>query len=121
MFILYVRDMSRAIAFYRDALGMVPRMEMPGWSMLACGGATVALHILGPGVAEGLCRHAGLNLQVDDLDAATEDVVRAGGQLVTKRPAGGGVPVRLAELKDPDGNAFELRQFVGSGPDMSAH
>jgi hypothetical protein len=32
------------------------------------------------------------------------------------RAAGGGVPVRLAEVEDTEGNVFELRQFVGEGP-----
>jgi hypothetical protein len=37
----------------------------------------------------------------------------AGAHVLAIREAGGGVPVRLAELRDPDGNGFELRQFVG--------
>ena len=119
MVIHYVYDMERACAFYRDTLGLVetpsPGSQSPGWSMFQCGELTVALHILPEedGDGEGPLSHAGLNLQVDDLHAAIAELTAAGGQLRAIREAGGGVPVRLAEVADPDGNGFELRQFVG--------
>lgn len=119
MFIHYVRDMGRALAFYRDALGLDPVQETPGWSMLRCQGCIVALHIIAPGTEERPVAHAGLNLQVDDLDAAVEEARAGGAEIRAVRPAGGGVPVRLAELRDPDGNGFELRQFVGPGTDLT--
>ena len=104
MVIHYVYDMERACAFYRDTLGLVetpsPGSQSPGWSMFQRDG-------------EGPLSHAGLNLQVDDLHAAIAELTAAGGQLRAIREAGGGVPVRLAEVADPDGNGFELRQFVG--------
>jgi predicted enzyme related to lactoylglutathione lyase len=110
----YVHDMQRAIRFYRDVLGLDLDQESPGWTTLRCGDALVALHILAPRMEEAPLPHAGLNLQVDDLDAAVEEAKTAGAQLRSAiREAGGGVPVRLAELRDPDGNGFELRQFVG--------
>lgn len=108
MVIHYVHDMSRAVAFYRDVLGLRVRSESPGWSMLACGDATVALHIIEAGTPEGLTKHAGLNLQVDDLEAAVTEVERAGGRLHAIREASPPqVPVRLAEMFDCEGNAFE--------------
>ena len=42
-----------------------------------------------------------------------EKLTAYGGKLVTIREAGGGVPVRLAEMQDCENNGFELRQFVG--------
>jgi predicted enzyme related to lactoylglutathione lyase len=113
MVIQYVYDMPRAVAFYRDALGLRVVSESPGWSMLSCGDALVGLHMIGPEVAEGLSPHAGLNLQVDDLETAIADVCKAGGSLRTVREAEPPrVPVRLAEVLDSEGNAFELRQYV---------
>jgi predicted enzyme related to lactoylglutathione lyase len=110
MVIQYVYDMPRAIAFYRDALGLRVVSESPGWSMLSCGDALVGL---GPGVVEGLSPHAGLNLQADNLESAIADVCKAGGSLRTVRePEPPRVPVRLAEMLDSEGNAFELRQYV---------
>ena len=42
--IVFVSDMKRAVAFYRDALGLPLRFESPGWTEFATEGATLALH-----------------------------------------------------------------------------
>lgn len=39
----------------------------------------------------------------------------AGGAVCAIHEAGGGVPVRVAEVADPEGNGFELRQPVAGG------
>ena len=114
MVIQYVHNMPRAVAFYRDALGLNLVSQSPGWSMLSCGDALVGLHIIEKGVTEGLVRHAGLNLQVDHLESAIEDICKAGGRLLAVTEADSPrVPVRLAEVQDSEGNGFEIRQFVG--------
>ncbi|MYD27571.1 MAG: hypothetical protein F4X03_01440 [Dehalococcoidia bacterium] len=118
MVIHYVRDMDRACAFYRDTLGLpeepTPGSGSSGWNTFRCDGLIVALHILpAEGAHEGPLPHAGLNLQVDDLDSAVAEVRAAGGTVRAVQEAGGGVPVRVAEVTDPDGNGFELRQHVG--------
>ncbi|MYK26702.1 MAG: glyoxalase [Dehalococcoidia bacterium] len=118
MVIHYVRDMERACAFYRDTLGLpeepTPRSGSDGWNTFGCDGLIVALHILpARGARERPLPHAGLNLQVDDLDAALAELRAAGGTVRVLQEAGGGVPVRVAEVTDPDGNGFELRQHVG--------
>ena len=111
MVVQYVYDMTRAVSFYRDALGLGVISQSPGWSTLSCGDALIGLHIIGPGVPEGLAKHAGLNLQVENLESAIADVRKAGGAVrATIRQAG---PVRLAEVQDSEGNGFELRQYVG--------
>ena len=112
MVLHYVHDMDRAYAFYHETLGLAPDTRSDGWSTLKCGELLVALHIL-PAADEGLMPHAGLNLQVDDLDAAVKEVEAGGGKVRRVREAGGGVPVRLAEVTDTEGNGFELREFVG--------
>ena len=75
MVIHYVRDMEHACAFYRDALGLpeeaTPGSGSSGWNTFRCDGLILALHILPDGEsAEGPLPHAGLNLEVDDLDTA---------------------------------------------------
>ena len=110
MIIHYVEQMDRAVKFYRDVIGLEVVDTSPGWSTLRCDGCVVALHILGPGMNEAAAAHAGLNLRVDDLDAAVAAVVTGGGRVTGVQEAGGGVPVRIAELSDPEGNGFELRQ-----------
>ena len=117
MVIHYVRDMARARAFYGETLGLAetptPGSGSPGWHTFRCDGLIVALHILPAGEsAEGPLPHAGLNLEVDDLDAALAELWAAGGAVRAIHEAGGGVPVRVAEAVDPDGNGFELRQPV---------
>jgi predicted enzyme related to lactoylglutathione lyase len=120
LFILYVRDMDRALAFYRDTFDLDVVQHTPGWSMLRCGGATIALHILSKNSSESSASHAGLNLHVDDLDAGIEAVVSAGGEHIVTREATDFVPSRMCELRDTEGNGFELRQFVSEGEDLSA-
>ena len=115
MVIQYVQDMARAVAFYRDALGLQVVSESPGWSTLSCGDSIVALHILEPDMPEGPAPHAGLNLKVDHLESAIADIRKAGGRLQAVREARPPqLPVRLAELFDTEGNAFELRQYVAT-------
>ena len=114
LIIHYVHDMDRAYTFYHETLGLTPDTRSAGWSTLKCGDLLVALHILSDDTDEQTLPHAGLNLEVDDLDAAVSELVAAGGSVRQIREAGGGVPVRLAEVNDPEGNGFELRQFVGA-------
>ena len=53
MVVQYVYNMPRAVAFYRDAMGLNLISESSGWSMLSCGDALVGLHIIEKGVSEG--------------------------------------------------------------------
>ena len=120
MFILYVHDMDRAVAFYEKSFGLPVLQHTPGWSMLRCGRATIALHILSQTSNESTSRHAGLNLQVDDLDAAIETVVAEGGEHIITREPTRFVPVRMCELRDTEGNGIELRQHVSEGEDLTS-
>jgi len=112
MVVHYVRDMAGAVTFYRDVFAADVQFESSGWSTLDFGGLILALHGLGASSTEGPLPHAGLNLQVDDLDAMIERVVAAGGARHWLREPAPGVPVRLAGCADPDGNHFELREQV---------
>ncbi len=107
-FVLWVRDMDRAVAFYRDAMGLRTLLETPLWSELAHGDAIVALH---PGADEGV-RPTGLSFQVDDIRAACERAVAGGAELRRGPAHRPGDPVELADLVDPDGNVFMLSQSV---------
>ena len=120
LFILYVNNKDRAVAISRDTFDLEVLQHTPGWSMLRCGGATIALHILSPRSSEAVAPHAGLNLHVDDLDAAIASVVAAGGEHIVTREPTDFVPVRMCELRDTEGNGFELRQFVAEGDDLAA-
>jgi predicted enzyme related to lactoylglutathione lyase len=110
MVIQYVNDMDRAVAFYRDGVGLALVAQSSGWSMLSCGDAMLGLHGIYSGVAERPVPYAGLNLQVDELDPAVRRAVDHGASLTEIREPEPHVPVRLAVMVDPDGNGFELRQ-----------
>jgi lactoylglutathione lyase len=42
--IVFVSDMSRSIAFYRDVIGLPLKFDSPEWSEFITEGATLALH-----------------------------------------------------------------------------
>ncbi len=43
--IKYVADMDKAVAFFRDNMGLSLRFQSPGWSEFATGDVTLALHL----------------------------------------------------------------------------
>src|SRR3970040_828420 len=42
--IVFVSDMKRSVAFYRDVIGLPLKFESPGWTEFETEGATLALH-----------------------------------------------------------------------------
>lgn len=110
LFIYYVHDMERALTFYEKGVGLKIASRSPGWSTLDLDGATLALHILSSGSEESTTPHAGLNLQVNDIEAGIQQVENAGGKLKILQPADKFVPDHVARLEDTEGNGFELRQ-----------
>jgi catechol 2,3-dioxygenase-like lactoylglutathione lyase family enzyme len=80
-FIVYVSDMQRSVAFYRDVLGLPMKFTSPGWTEFATGSTTVALHGAGtaPSGAEQVSLppsgQAQLGFMVDDLQAPYEALV----------------------------------------------
>ena len=113
MVIHYVHDMKRAITFYVSVFDVTINFESPGWTTLNFGDIEVALHILHPSSTEpeAPIPHAGLNLEVDDIEAMQSAIEQLGGRLTELREPEAGVPVRVATFKDTEGNGFELRQL----------
>src|SRR5262249_17847011 len=70
-----VQNMTRAIGFYRDAIGLPVEFESEFWTELRWRDATIALH----GGASGDGREGWLGFHVADLDAALAPV-GAGGR-----------------------------------------
>lgn len=113
-------DAGPLLAFYRDALGLVPDGEIPFPGLgvlhrLRCGRSALKILALeSPPAARAPCggfaaatgfRYC--TLHVADLDAVVA-ACRSGGHPVTVdvRPLRPGV--RVAMVEDPDGNAVEL-------------
>jgi lactoylglutathione lyase len=108
--IVFVSDMQRSVAFYRDVVGFPLRFESPGWSELESGGATLALHAeewssaTAPGEERpGQCRPG---FAVPDLDAFHQRMVEHGVPCRQEPTAVFGT--RLAQYADPDGLVFSV-------------
>jgi catechol 2,3-dioxygenase-like lactoylglutathione lyase family enzyme len=62
--IKYVDDMDRAVAFYRDKLGLEPTFQSPFWSEFATGETKLALH---PASEQNKAGSVELGFAVDDV------------------------------------------------------
>lgn len=109
-FMLMAQDMPRAVAFYRDVLGLTLSFESEHWSELTFGNAIVALH--GGGTGATAC--TGLSIQVSELDAACQRVAARGGRIVEPPQSRPGEPIRLAIVADTEGNEFYLTESISS-------
>ncbi|MCB9779698.1 MAG: VOC family protein [Alphaproteobacteria bacterium] len=111
---VHVSDMDRAVAFYRDQLGLTLRFASPDWTEFETGSTTLALH----GGAEGQrppgtpAGSVGLGFAVDDLDAACTRLQAAGVRFVMPPTDRAGEGIRLAIAIDPDGTSLSFSQRV---------
>jgi catechol 2,3-dioxygenase-like lactoylglutathione lyase family enzyme len=99
----FVADMNRAVAFYRDTLGLELRFSSPGWSEFATGPTTLALH---PASAENPAGTTHIGLHADDV-AGAHRALSAAGVRFTRGPT----PehgVTLAEFVDSEGARVSL-------------
>lgn len=103
-----VTDMARAVAFYRDALGLQVTMQTDEWSEVDAGGLTIGLNAreTAPGSSGG---GAVISFQPDgSLDDEVERLRGLGVEFpggISDHPWG-----RIAPFQDPDGNHM---QFYG--------
>ena|SRR5436190_3073288 len=96
--VVYVSDMARATAFYRETLGLEPDFESEHWTTFKTGACTLALHA-GKEAPDP-------TFLVADLDAERERLIAAGVEVTEIRePAAG---LRVFDARDPDGNRFSL-------------
>lgn len=109
-----VQDMERAVAFYRDVLGMRVVDCNPWWSSLEFFGTRIGLHGTGnapvppvPRDAHGALAGATLTLRSTDLDADVAYLKRNGVAVLGTRDNDWG---RLALFTDPEGNLLKLMQ-----------
>lgn len=105
----WVADMDRAVAFYRDVLGLsLVRREGPSWAVFDVEGRMFALHgaVDGRPISPG---GAAAVFLVDDLDEA-KTVLEARGVAFDHE---GDVPgyARFAAFRDPEGNTVQIIQY----------
>ena len=129
--ILFVSDMERSVAFYRDVLGWPLTCQSPERTELATEGTTLALrHASRPGGAAAvqgeIASRCQLGLWVDNVEAFHRDMVARGTPCIqppTEDACGG---AKHAVYADPDGLPFSVggnlkkeaadQGFLGSEP-----
>ncbi|MFQ5927011.1 MAG: VOC family protein [Terriglobia bacterium] len=117
MAIVFVSDMKRSVAFYRDVLGLPLKFESPHWTEFANEGSTIALHLadsVNPETAgegrnpAGSCQ---LGFHVDNLDDLHRQLQSQGVKCLTP-PRTEEFGIRQAIYADPDGLPFTLAQTI---------
>lgn len=109
----WVADMERAVAFYRDVLGLrLLRQDSGNWAEFDAGGERFALHSLGAGqtISQG---GATAVFSVDDLDKASSELSSRGISPVHEGDVEG--YARFASFLDPEGNVFQLIEYAHPG------
>jgi len=99
----FVADMNRAVAFYRDAVGLELKFSSPEWSEFATGTTTLALHLAS---AENPAGTTHLGLHTDDI-AGMHQALTAAGVRFSRAPT----PehgITLAEFVDSEGARVSL-------------
>ena len=112
--IVFVSDMKRSVAFYRDVLALPLRFESPHWSEFATDGATLALHASEADVPRvddpqrlpaGRCRPG---LAVPDLAAFHARMVERGVPCLQEPKDVFGA--QIAQYLDPDGLGISVSE-----------
>jgi catechol 2,3-dioxygenase-like lactoylglutathione lyase family enzyme len=107
----WVTDMERAVAFYRDVLGLdLVRREGSNWAVFDAGGLQFALH----GAIEVTPGGATAVFSVEDLEAAMGTLAARGVRFVHEGEVAG--YARFASFPDPDGNTVQLIEYGGAVP-----
>jgi len=97
--IKFVSDMTKAVTFYRDVLGLRLKFESPGWSEFETGETTLALH---PASEKKPAGKVELGFTVGDVEAFYRDMSARGVvfSMPPKKQDFGGV---LAQFIDSEG------------------
>ena len=100
---LPVDDMQRAVAFYRDVLGLEVLDHDGDWSEVTAGDQRIGLNASESPAGDG---GAVIAFAVDDLDATVAQLRERGVQFtgeVSEHPWG-----RIAPFADPEGNDLQI-------------
>ena len=108
--IVFVSDMKRSVAFYRDVVGLPLKFETPQWTEFATEGSTLALHATDGAAADdaggeraGTCR---TGFTVPDINAFHQRMIEQNVPCQQEPTEVFGV--RIAQYRDPDGMTFSV-------------
>ncbi len=107
--IIYVSDIDKSTAFYRDVLGVPFDYAVPGWVQFKSRGAALVLHPRLEHQSNQGDAKVHITFRVDDLDAAYADLTARSVRFAAP-PATVGFG-KHATLFDPDGNAIDLIEW----------
>ena len=108
---IVVREMGRATAFYRDALGLRFLFEYPGLAFFECGGVRLMLTLPEKDKPELDPPGSILYFQVSDIEASADEMERRGVPFDQKPHFIARMPdhdLWLASFHDPEGNLLAL-------------
>jgi catechol 2,3-dioxygenase-like lactoylglutathione lyase family enzyme len=114
-----VHDLTKAVAFYRDALGIKLLFEVPGAAFFECGGARVMLALPEPARPELDHAPSILYFRVDDIVATAKTLAARGVRLEGEPHVVGQLENRdvwLAHFYDMENNLHALTSEVARGP-----
>ena len=100
---LPVTDMEKAVAFYRDSLGLEVIDHDGDWTEVTAGDQRIGLNANESPAGDG---GAVVAFKVDDIDSTVERLGEDGVEFtddISEHPWG-----RIAPFKDPDGNDLQL-------------
>ena len=116
-----VSDMTRAVKFYRDSLGIPLKFESPGWTEFQTGATTLALH--GGATPQehsknqdpeksnaGTCS---IGFSVQNLDKVYDELKAKGVKFVLPPSERKDEGIRLAVCLDPDGLPVSFAESLG--------
>jgi lactoylglutathione lyase len=120
--ILFVGDLERSVAFYRDVIGVPFRLEGDGYVEFATKGARFGLYdrnrleeLTGQGTGAPDRPGGEVVFLVEDVDAEAERL-RAAGATILKGPVDRAWGHRTLHVEDPDGFVVELAEEIPRQP-----
>jgi catechol 2,3-dioxygenase-like lactoylglutathione lyase family enzyme len=104
---LGVHDVTRALAFYRDKLGLGVQSEIPGFAFLNAGTVTLCLSEPAFKVRGQVAGAGEVVFSVEDVTAAYQ-ALREKGVQFTHEPRNIMPTMKVANFDDPDGNHLSI-------------
>lgn len=111
--IVFVSDMQRSVAFYRDVIGLPLKFDSPEWSEFTTEGATIALHRAEKsaepeGNTDMPAGHCRPGLSVSDLDGFHTRMVEH--QVICTQQPKDLFGSKIAQYLDPDGLVISVSE-----------